>query len=596
MTYRTHQCGELGEAEVGAAIVASGWTARKRDHGGLIFIDLRDRSGMVQLVIDPDAAPAAHAVAHAARVESVLRAEGAVVARSPETVNPALPTGAIEIAVTALEELAPSDPLPFQLDDEGVDEALRIRHRALDLRRDELQRNLRVRTRVTRLIRDHLEERGFWELETPILTKSTPEGARDFVVPARLSPGSVYALPQSPQLFKQLYMMGGFDRYYQIARCFRDEAQRADRQLEFTQLDVEMAFVERDDVLDLTEGLYRRLWREILGVDLPAPFPRLSHAEAMLRYGSDKPDLRYGLEIADVSDAVRGSGFAVFADAVGGGGCVRALACPGAAALSRKDLDELAAFAREWGGKGLAYLLVEPDGEVRSPIAKFLTEAEIAGIVQATGADPGDGIFLAADATPIVQRVLGALRPHLAERFALADPDAWSFLYVVDFPLFGWDEDEGRWVAEHHMFTAPRREHEDLIESDPGAVLSEAYDLVVNGSEIASGSIRINRPDLQERVFRAVGFSDEEAEERFGFLLRALRYGAPPHGGIAPGIDRTVMLLCGTDSIRDVIAFPKIAGGIDPLTDAPSPAAPAQWRDLGLPVPPPPAPKPEGAS
>ena len=591
MPYRTRLCGEFDAAQIGEAVDASGWTARLRDHGGLVFIDLRDRSGYVQLVVDPEHAPAALAVAQSARVESVLHARGTVVARAEGTVNPNLPTGAIEILVDELEELAPSDPLPFQLDDEGVDEALRIRHRALDLRRDDMQRNLRIRSQVTGIIRDYLEERGFWELETPILTKSTPEGARDFVVPARLHPGSVYALPQSPQLFKQLYMMAGYERYYQIARCFRDEAQRADRQLEFTQLDLEMSFVERDEVLDIAEGLYCEIWRQVLGIELPQPFPRMPHAEAMLRFGTDKPDLRYGLEISDVSDVVRGSEFAVFKGALEGGGCVRALACPGAAALSRKDLDELAEFAKEWGGKGLAYLLLDPSGEVRSPIAKFLSDDELAGLRAATGAEPGDAIFLAADAEATVVRVLGALRPHLAERFELADPDGWSFLFVVDFPLFGWDEDESRWVAEHHMITAPRREDEHLIDTDPGAVVSEAYDLVINGSEIASGSIRINRPDLQERVFRTVGFSAEEAEERFGFLLRALRYGAPPHGGIAPGIDRTVMLLTGTDSIRDVIAFPKIAGGFDPLTDAPSPAADEQWRDLGLPIPPRPAPK-----
>ena len=586
MAYRTRECGAFDVAMIGEEVDASGWTARLRDHGGLVFIDLRDRSGVVQLVIDPEHAPAAIAVAQSVRVESVLHARGRVVARSEGTVNPNLPTGAIEILVDELEELAPSDPLPFQLDEDGVDESLRIRHRALDLRRDSMQRNLRVRAQVTRIIRDHLEERGFWELETPILTKSTPEGARDFVVPARLHPGSVYALPQSPQLFKQLYMMGGFERYYQIARCFRDEAQRADRQLEFTQLDVEMSFVEREDVLDLAEGLYCRIWQEVLGVELPRPFPRMPHAEALLRFGSDKPDLRYGLEIADVSALVADSGFGVFQGAVAAGGVVRALACPGGAALSRKDLDELVEFAKEWGGKGLAYLLLDPSGEVRSPIAKFLSEDEVAGLREATGAGPGDAVFIAADDAATVVRVLGALRPHLAERFELADPDAWSMLFVVDFPLFGWDDDEQRWVAEHHMFTAPRPEHEALIEGDPGAVVSEAYDMVINGSEIASGSIRINRPDLQERVFRTVGFSAEEAEERFGFLLRALRFGAPPHGGIAPGIDRTVMLLVGADSIRDVIAFPKIAGGFDPLTDAPSPAADQQWRDLGLPIPP----------
>jgi len=582
MTYRTKHCGNFDVSQIGQAAIASGWTARRRDHGGLVFIDLRDRSGVVQLVIDPEHAPRAHEVAQSVRVESVLRATGKVVARSPETVNTQLPTGAIEILVDSLEELAPSDPLPFQLDDQGVDEALRIRHRSLDLRRDVMRETQYIRTTTTRLIRRYLEDRDFWELETPILTKSTPEGARDFVVPARLTPGSVYALPQSPQLFKQLFMMAGYERYYQIARCFRDEAQRADRQLEFTQLDLEMSFVTRDEILDLTEGLYCEIWQQILGVELPRPFPRIAHAEAMLRFGSDKPDLRYGLEISDISELVRESDFSVFASAVANDGVVRALACPGAASLSRRELDELAEFAKEWGGKGLAYLLLDASGEIRSPIAKFLSEQEIADIVAATGASAGDAVFLAADGAPVVTRVLGALRPHLASHFGLADPAAWSMIFVVDFPLFGYDADEQRWVAEHHMFTAPRAEDEDRIESDPGSVLSEAYDFVVNGSEIASGSLRINRPELQERVFRTVGFSDEEAEDRFGFLLRALRYGAPPHGGIAPGIDRTVMLLAGTDSIRDVIAFPKIAGGFDPLTDAPSPATPEQWRDLGL--------------
>ena len=582
MTYRTTECGLVDAAMVGRAIVVSGWAARRRDHGGLIFIDLRDRSGLVQIVVDPDRAPEAHAIAHGIRVESVLRVEGTVVERTPDTVNPAIATGGLEVACTGLEVLAPSDVLPFQLDDDGVDEALRIRFRALDLRRDEMVRYQRIRTRTTRLIRRFLEERGFWELETPILTKSTPEGARDFLVPARLDPGAVYALPQSPQLFKQLFMIAGYERYYQIARCFRDEAQRADRQLEFTQLDLEMSFVARDEILDLTEGLFREIWREILGVDLPDPFPRLSHAEAMLRFGSDKPDLRYGLEIADVSEAMRACEFGVFRGALDGGGVVRALACPGAGALARREFDELAEFAREWGGKGLAYLIVEADGSIRSPIAKFLSEGEIGALVAATAAEPGSAIFVAADSTPIVQRVLGALRPHLAERFELADSSSWSALFVVDFPLFAWDDDAQRWAAEHHMFTAPKGDQLALLDEDPGAVLSEAYDLVINGNEIASGSIRINRPDVQERVFRIVGFDPAEAEERFGFLLRALRYGAPPHGGIAPGIDRMVMLLAGTDSIRDVIAFPKIAGGLEPLTGAPSRATDTQWHELGL--------------
>jgi aspartyl-tRNA synthetase len=575
--YRTHACGELTVADVGAAVVLSGFVAHHRDHGGLAFVDLRDRSGLVQVVIDPARLPQVSST----RVESVVRIEGEVVRRDAQNVNPRIATGEIEVRCGVFDVLSPADPLPFQLDDEGVDEALRIRFRSLDLRREEMTRRIATRAHVTRIMRRFLEDRGFLDLETPILTKSTPEGARDFLVPARLAPGSFYALPQSPQLFKQLYMMSGFERYYQIARCFRDEAQRADRQLEFTQLDLEMAFAERDEILDLVEELYSRIWLEVKGIELARPFPKLTWDDAMLRYGSDKPDLRYGLEIADVTSIVAGSGFGVFANTVTGGGVVRALACPGGAALSRKELDELQEFAREWGGKGLAYLLLDP-GEVRSPIAKFLSEAELAGIRAATGAGEGDGIFLVADTAPVVTRVLGAVRPRLAERFGLIDEAAYAFLFVVDFPLFQWDEDEQRWAAEHHMFTAPRREHEHLLDSDPGAVLSEAYDFVCNGLEIASGSIRIHSAELQQKIFDIVGFSAEDAEDRFGFLLRALRYGAPPHGGIAPGLDRAVMLLERTENIRDVIAFPKIAGGFDPLTDAPTRVAPEQLRDLGL--------------
>ena len=455
-----------------------------------------------------------------------------------------------------------------------------------------MTQRLRTRADVTRIMRRYLEDRGFHDLETPVLTKSTPEGARDFLVPARLSPGCFYALPQSPQLFKQLYMMSGFERYFQIARCFRDEAQRADRQLEFTQLDIEMAFVERDEILDLVEGLYCEIWRDVKGIELPRPFPKLTWHEAMARYATDKPDLRFGLEIADVTELVRASEFGVFKGAAEAGGVVRALACPGGATFSRKELDELTAFAREWGAKGLAYLLLEAGGEVRSPIAKFLTPEEIAGIRAATGAQDGDAIFLAADSEVAVVRVLGALRPHLADLRDLYDRAAYAFAFVVDFPLFAWDDDEQRWAAEHHMFTAPKREHEHLLDTDPGAVVSEAYDFVCNGLEIASGSIRIHRADLQEKIFDIVGFSREDAEARFGFLLRALRYGAPPHGGIAPGLDRAVMLLERTENIRDVIAFPKIAGGVDPLTDAPTPVEPVQLRELGLQL----APKAAGAS
>ncbi len=580
--YRTDPCGSLDAARAGEAGTVSGCGGRLRDHGGLIFLDVRDRSGVVQVVVDPTGTPAAHAAAHALRVESVVRVVGDVVERSPGTVNPRLATGHVEVRCSELEVLSAADPLPFQLDDENVDEALRIRHRALDLRRPEMTERLRVRALVTRIMRRFLEDRGFWDLETPVLTKSTPEGARDFLVPARLDPGSFYALPQSPQLFKQLYMMAGLERYYQIARCFRDEAQRADRQLEFTQLDVEMAFVEREDVLSLTEELYCEIWRQVKGVELPRPFPRLPYDEAVRRFGSDKPDLRFGLEIADVTDVVAGSAFGVFARAVAGGGRVRALACPSGASLTRRELDDLQEFARGWGGQGLAYLLYEDSGDVRSPIAKFLTPEELDGIRAATGAEPGSAVFLAADAEAVVVRVLGALRPHLAERFALIDTARDAMVFVVDFPLFSWNDEEARWEAEHHMFTAPRREDEALLETDPGAVVSESYDFVVNGHELASGSLRIHRAELQQRVFDTVGFSAEDAEARFGFLLRALRHGAPPHGGIAPGLDRTVMLLCGTDNIRDVIAFPKIAGGLDPLTDAPTPVEPRQLSDLGL--------------
>jgi aspartyl-tRNA synthetase len=580
--YRTHGCGELGAGLAGERVVVSGFIARHRDHGGLIFLDVRDASGVVQVVIDPSDAADARDVAHAARVESVVRVEATVERRTPETVNPRLATGEIELRCQTLEVLSPADALPFQLDDEGVDEALRIRHRALDLRREDMTQRLRTRAHVTRIMRRHLEDRGFHDLETPVLTKSTPEGARDFLVPARLHPGSFYALPQSPQLFKQLYMMSGFERYFQIARCFRDEAQRADRQLEFTQLDIEMAYVERDEILDLVEDLYCEIWREVKGIELPRPFPKLTWHDAMLRFGTDKPDLRYGLEIADVTELVRASEFGVFRGAAESGGVVRALACPGGATLSRKDLDELTAFAREWGGKGLAYLLLDESGDVRSPIAKFLSPAEIDGLRAATGAKNGDAIFLAADTETVVARVLGALRPHLADKRDLYDRDAYAFAFVVDFPLFQYDDEAQRFVAEHHMFTAPKREHEHLLDADPGAVISEAYDFVCNGLEIASGSLRIHRADLQQKIFDIVGFSKEDAEERFGFLLRALRYGAPPHGGIAPGLDRAVMLLERTDNIRDVIAFPKIAGGYDPLTDAPTPVDETQLRELGL--------------
>jgi aspartyl-tRNA synthetase len=580
--YRDMLCGEPRPDHAGRELTLSGWVGGRRDHGGLVFIDLRDRTGIVQLVMDPDRSPEAHAVAQALRLESVVRARGRLVPRSEAQRNDQLPTGDVELAVASLELLSPSEVLPFQLDDENVDEGLRIRHRYLDLRRPRMQELQEIRARAVRSIRRFLDEHGFLDLETPTMTRATPEGARDFVIPARLEPGKFFALPQSPQLYKQLLMCGGFDRYYQIAHCWRDEAQRADRALEFTQLDLEMSFVEQEDVLSLTEQLIAEVWRDA-GHEVELPFPRMPYGEAVARYGSDKPDLRYGLEIGDVGAAVAGSEFGVFAGAVAAGGVVRCLSVPGAAqALSRKDFDELAEFAKEWGGKGLAYLIFEADGSVRSPIAKFLGEAEIAAIRDASGAVPGSVAFIAADARPVVERVLGALRPHLARRFELIPAGQWKFLFVVDFPLFKQTDDGSGWTAEHHPFTAPKREHEDLLESDPGAVLSDAYDMVLNGLEMASGSIRINRADLQTRVLDVIGIDPAEAEERFGFLLRALRFGAPPHGGIAPGIDRIAMQLGDTDNLREVVTFPKLGGGADPLTGAPAPLSPEQLAELGL--------------
>ena len=582
MSYRDLMCGDPRLARAGEVLTMSGWVGRRRDHGGLIFIDLRDRTGSTQLVLDPEHAPAAHAAAHELRLESVVKARGSLVPRSEATRNAQLATGDVELLVDELELLAGAEVLPFQLDDENVDEALRITHRYLDLRRPRMQELQEIRLRAVRSIRSFLDARGFLDLETPTITRATPEGARDFLVPARLSPGSFYALPQSPQLFKQLLMIGGFDRYYQIARCWRDEAQRADRALEFTQLDLEMSFVEREDVLEVAEQLMAQVWRDA-GHEVELPFLRMPHAEAIRRFASDKPDLRYGLEIGDVTEAVRESQFGVFAGAVAAGGTVRCLSVPGAAErLSRKDYDELAEFAKEWGGKGLAYLIFEADGSVRSPIAKFLTPAEIDAIREASGAEPGSVALIAADAAPVVVRVLGALRPHLAARFELVNHGAWRFLFVVDFPLFEWNEEERRWTAAHHAFTAPLKEHEALLESDPGAVISEAYDIVLNGQEMASGSIRINRADLQTRVLSVIGISPEDAEERFGFLLRGLRYGAPPHGGIAPGIDRIAMQLGGTDNLREVVPFPKLGGGADPLTGAPAPVPIEQLDELGL--------------
>jgi len=575
--YRTHSCAGAAGA-VGERVRVAGWVHRRRDHGGVVFIDLRDRSGILQLVFHDDA-PEALRGAGDLSPEDVVSAEGELVRRTPETVNPELETGEVELRVDRLEVLAETDPLPFSVEDESQEasEELRLAYRYIDLRRPRRLRALEVRARVAAAMRRALDAEGFLEVETPVLTRSTPEGARDFLVPSRLQPGSWYALPQSPQLFKQLLMVGGLEGYYQIVRCFRDEDLRADRQPEFTQLDVEASFVEPPELQALIERVLREAFAAG-GVDLELPFRRMTYAEAMLRFGTDRPDLRYGIEIRDWSGPAAASGFGVFEGALAAGGVVRAIVVPGAGeGASRRVGDELMEEARELGAKGLVWAAVEAGGTLRSPVARFLD-----GLAGDLGAAPGDLVLMVADAEPVAQRVLGSLRIRMAERHGLIPGGAWAPLWVVDFPLVGWNEDEGRWDPLHHPFTAPRPEDLDRLESDTGAVLSQAYDVVLNGLEIGGGSIRIHDRALQERVFALIGIDAEEAEARFGFLLRALRLGAPPHGGIAFGLDRIVMLLTGEPSIRDVIAFPKTSTGSDPLTGAPAPVAPEQLREVGV--------------
>ncbi len=571
MTWRDLRCGELRPEHVGRRLTLAGWADTRRDHGGLVFVDLRDHTGVAQVVVNPERAPDAIAVAHEVRNEFVLQAEGEVVERSPENVNPDLPTGAVELQVDGLVILSRSTPLPFQLGDD-VDEGLRLRYRWLDLRTERMQRNLRLSATVVSAIRRRMEELGFVDFWTPSLTRTAPEGARDFVVPVRLQPGKFFALAQSPQLYKQLSVIGGIDRYYQIATCFRDEDLRADRQFEFRQLDVELAFAEREEVLEVLEEAVTASF-EALDREPPArPFLRLTWREVIDRYGSDKPDLRFGLEIRDVTGETRASEFGVFASAP----AVRCLTVP--QAFSRSELDRLEALAKEAGAKGLAYLVFDETGEVRSPIAKFLSEEELA----AFRADPGSTVLFGADEPLAASKALGAVRTQLGRELGLADETRDAFLWILDFPLFERDEETGGWTFVHHPFTGVTPGHEELMETDPGAALSQAYDLVWNGWELGSGSIRIHRQDVQARVFRALGMSEEEAESKFGFLLEALRMGPPPHGGFALGLDRFVALMAGEPNIREVTSFPKVASGSDPLTGAPTPMPQEVLDQLGI--------------
>jgi aspartyl-tRNA synthetase len=566
MSWRTAMCGELRADAAGRRVTLSGWANARRDHGGLVFVDLRDHTGLVQLVVRPESIPAAHSI----RNEFVLQAEGEVVARAPEAVNPNIATGEIEVQVDTLRIVSTSEPLPFQIGDESVDEVLRLRYRYLDMRGERMQRNLRLNHVIINAIRRTMDELEFVDVWTPSMTKGTPEGARDFLVPVRLQPGTFYALAQSPQLFKQLCMVGGLDRYYQIATCWRDEDLRADRQFEFRQLDLEMSFVEREEVLDVLERCVVAAF-EAVGREAPQrPFPRMGYAEAMARYGTDKPDLRFGLEIEDATEATRGSEFGVFASAP----TVRYLVAP--RAFSRAELSRLEEIAKEWGAKGLAYL-VNDGGEIRSPIAKFLSEPELAAF---TG-EPGTTTLFAAGDEALVARVLGGLRTHLGRELELAETGAEIFHWVIDFPLFERDEDTGEWTFLHHPFTAPMPGDEGF-EDDPGTALSQHYDLIWNGWELGSGSIRIHDAAMQEAIFRVMGISEEDQHAKFGFLLDALKLGAPPHGGFAMGIDRFVARMAGEPDLRQVVAFPKVASGADPLTGGPTPMPDSVLKELGI--------------
>ena len=582
---RTHNCGELKISDKGKDVVLSGWVASRRDHGDIIFIDLRDTHGVTQIVFDPDRNKDAHCKAHELRNEFCVKIKGKVSSRPEGTINPNIGTGEIEVDVADVEVLSSSETLPFEIKDgAGVSEDVRLKYRYLDLRRPSMQNKLKIRHRTSKFISDFLSEEGFISVETPMLTKSTPEGARDYIVPSRLQQGDFYALPQSPQIFKQLLMVSGVEKYFQIARCFRDEDLRADRQPEFTQIDIEMSFVEQEDVLSVCERMFKGLFFEVLGLDIKAPFRRLDHAEAMARYGSDKPDTRFDVFINDITEDMRSSGFKVFRSVIASDGKVMALAAPGYGSLSRKEIDDLILFAGEHGAKGLAYLKVE-ENAITSQISKFFTPEELSLIKEKTNASAGDMIFMVADESEVASQALGALRLKIGRDSGLIDKSRYDFLWVVNFPLFKFNKEDKRWVSEHHPFTSLREEDMCFLDSgDLGKIRSKSYDLVLNGSEIGSGSIRIHQRDVQNKIFTALGLSPEECLEKFGFLLEAFSYGPPPHGGVAFGLDRLITLFTGDSSIREVIAFPKTQKGFCPLTGAPSGVSEEQIRDLGIKV------------
>jgi aspartyl-tRNA synthetase len=579
---RTCYCGSPSEEDAGRELTLVGWVDSRRDHGGVIFVDLRDHTGIVQAVFDPETSAAAHAAAGDLRSEFVIGVRGMLRLRSHDAINPRMATGKVELVVHELEVLNVSKPVPFAIDDSAsLTENVRLRYRYLDLRRPMMQRNLRVRHDVCRISREHLNEHGFLEVETPMLTRSTPEGARDFLVPSRVNPGSFFALPQSPQLFKQLLMVAGYDRYYQIARCFRDEDLRADRQPEFTQIDMEFAFSSAETILNTVEELLKKVFSHVLGRPFTEPFPRMAYDEAMARYGSDRPDTRFAMELVDLTDALGACGFKVFQAAVEAKGKVKAINVKGGATMSRKEIDDLGSFATNYGAKGMAWIKVQAD-EWQSPIVKFLSDAEKEAIASRLGAEEGDLLLFAADSTKVVSAVLGALRVKIAGDRGLLDPNRFNFLWVVDFPLVEWNEEDKRYFALHHPFTAPKAADLDRMESDPEGVRADAYDIVLNGVELGGGSIRIHRSDVQSRVFSLLGIQEEEAKQKFGFLLEALSFGAPPHGGLALGLDRLVAMLVGSESIRDVIAFPKTQRAACLLTEAPSTVDNTQLRQLGI--------------